>query len=427
MDVRDRLLVHSTSGAQPGGYLESLNLFRVLACVAVVANHSFIWANMTGNVIGTGFITLLHLSRNSFFFLSGLVFCYSQLSHPRPLRSFWRRRYTQLGVPYLAWTAIYLICTLITVSLSWDEVGGFLRQNLLMGYSQLYAAFVIFQFYFVFPLLLRLLRATRRHGVIMGLSLAVALILGVGIHYPHWIPALGDLCTAIGSIVPFSRDLLTYQEFFVAGALVAFHYDQVQEFVSSHYRQIFLMSGVVGVLTVLWYAIQVDTGTSVLQASDPYQSPVVIWYFAAIAAMFALSQWWEQRSISSDRAGGASPERRARTRYLAALTGGIWLSHNLFLTMLRSVLQTLGLRAVLPWEVTVGILFVGTCTVSVAFMSLILRTPLRWVLGGPVRSEQRAGYQLERPSQPTSRPELLLARNAGGVVEANEDPALLSG
>ena len=132
-----------------------LNVFRVLACAAVVANHSFIWANMSTNVIGTGFITLLHLSRNAFFFLSGLVICYSQISHPRSLRAFWKRRYVQLGVPYLAWTGIYLVFSLIIVSLSWHEVWSFLRQNLLMGYSQLYPAFVIFQFCLVFPLLLK--------------------------------------------------------------------------------------------------------------------------------------------------------------------------------------------------------------------------------------------------------------------------------
>ena len=101
-----RLRLPSDGGAK--GYLEMLDLFRVVACAAVVANHSFIWANMSTNVIGTGFITMLHLSRNAFFFLSGLVICYSQISHPRGVRAFWRRRYVQLGVPYLAWTGIYL-------------------------------------------------------------------------------------------------------------------------------------------------------------------------------------------------------------------------------------------------------------------------------------------------------------------------------
>jgi peptidoglycan/LPS O-acetylase OafA/YrhL len=385
--------------ARSGGYLEMLNLYRVIACLAVVGNHSFIWAGMSTNVIGTGFITMLHLSRNAFFFLSGLVICYSQISHPRALRDFWKRRYVQLGIPYLAWTGIYLVFKLFMVSLSWHEVWSFLRQNLLMGYSQLYPAFVIFQFCLIFPLFLRMLRSTRRHGLIMAVSLAFALVLGFTLHYSWLFPPLTDAWNAISSLVPWSRDLLSYQEFFVAGTLVALHFDEVCAFVSRHYRHIFVLSGAVGGLMVLWYAIQVDIGTSplrtsLLRASDPYQAEAVIWYFAAIAAIFALSLWWQQRKPATS---GETPRRGLTTTAgLAALTGGIWLSHNLFLSSLRAVLGGLGLRASLPWEATVAILFFGTVLISVAFTSFILRTPLKWVLGGPVRSEQRAEYDADR-------------------------------
>jgi surface polysaccharide O-acyltransferase-like enzyme len=144
---------------------------------------------------------------------------------------------------------------------------------------------------------------------------------------------------------------------------------------------------------VLWYAVQVDIGTSLLRASDPYQAEAVIWYFAAIAAIFALSQWWEQRK--PEPAGGIPRLGLTTSAGLAALTAGIWLSHNLFLSSLRAVLGGLGLRASLPWEATVAILFFGTVLISVAFTSFILRTPLKWVLGGPVRSEQRAEYDAD--------------------------------
>jgi peptidoglycan/LPS O-acetylase OafA/YrhL len=382
--------VRAPAGATTSGYLESLNLFRVLACAAVVGNHSFIWLNMSTNVVGTGFITMLHVSRNAFFFLSGLVICYSQITHPRALRAFWKRRYVQLGVPYLAWTAIYLVFALITIALSWGEVWSFLRSNLLEGYSQLYPAFVIFQFCLVFPLLLKLLRSTRHHVTIMGVSMAFALLLGFTLHYPSWVPALTDAWHACSEAVPWSRDLLTYQEFFIAGTLVAFRFDAVSGFVSRHYRQIFMSSALVGALMVLWYVIQVDTGTSLLAASDPYQAEAVIWYCAAIAAIFAFSQWWEQRKMIRR----ASPRSGLMTSAgLAALTGGIWLSHNLVLTTLRAILGATGLRAELPWETSVAILFVGTMVISGAFVALILRTRLRWVLGGPVRAAQRAEYE----------------------------------
>jgi hypothetical protein len=375
------------------GYLEELNLFRVIACATVVGNHTFIWAGMSTNVIGTGFITMLHLSRNAFFFLSGLVICCSQITHPRSSKAFWERRYVQLGVPYLAWTDIYLGFKLFMVSLSWHQVWLFLRQNLLMGYSQLYPVFVIFQFCLVFPLFLRMLRSTRRHSLIMAASLGFSLVFGFSLHYPWLLPPLTDAWNAVGSVVPWSRDLLTYQEFFVAGTLVALHFGEVSDFVSRHYPQIFVFSGAIGGLMVLWYAVQVDIGTSLLRASDPYQAEGVIWYFAAIAAIFALSQWWERKK--PERSGGNSQRGLKMSAGLAALTGGIWLSHNLFLTSLRAVLGGLGLRASLPWEATVAILFFGTVLISVAFSSFILRTPLKWVLGGPVRSEQRTEYEAD--------------------------------
>ena len=36
-----------------------------------------------------------------------------------------------------------------------------------------------------------------------------------------------------------------------------------------------------------------------------------------------------------------------------------------------------------------GMALMRMLVVGVAFVSLIVRTPLRWVLGGPVRAEQR--------------------------------------
>ena len=406
---RSDLLVRSDQvGPRPGErrrpYLETLNLYRVLACAAVVANHAFIWSNMSTNVVGTGFITILHLSRYTFFFLSGLVVVYSQLAHPRALREFWKRRYVQLGVPYLAWTAIYLVFALITVSAAWDEVGRFLRHNILLGYSQLYAASVIFQFYLVAPALLWLLRSTRRHAAIMAASLLFAFFLDYTLLYPSWFPALSGVERTMNSVLPWGRDLLAYQEFFVAGALVAVHFDEVSAFVSRHQWRILGLGAAIGGLTVLWYAVLVHTGTSLVTASNPVQAPAVIWFFAAIAAMFALSQWWEQRRRVPS--GSVPPLGVTTCAGLAALTGGVWFCHNLFLTSLRTLLETIGVWGRLPWEAIVTILFVVTVVVSVAFVSLVLRTPLRWVLGGPVRAEQRAEYaqDLARPGPVALRP-----------------------
>jgi peptidoglycan/LPS O-acetylase OafA/YrhL len=375
------------SGRASRGYLEMFNLYRVIACAAVLSQHSFIWANMSGNFVGTGFITMLHLSRNAFFFLSGLVVCYAQLTHPRSVWSFWKRRYWEIAIPYLAWTGIYLVFSLITVEASWNEVGSFLRHCLPLGYSQLYFVVVLFQFYLIFPLLLRLMRLTRHHGRIMAGSLLFALVFGLLEHYHAQLAPASIVTRELNSAFPLSRDILSYQEFLIAGMLVALHFDEVLDFVGRRYRQILALTGVVGVLEVLWYMVSVWNGDSVERASDIFQPTAAAWCLAAIAGLFTLSWWWEQRPRRT-------PEGRtfASPAALAALTGGVYFGHTLFIQITRSVLDVTGLRTALPWEAVVAILFVGVVTLTGTFTALVLRTPLRWVLGGPVRTEQRSEY-----------------------------------
>jgi hypothetical protein len=83
-DVTHAQLLPVEAGDAPGsvraGYLTMFDLFRVVVCLCVVGQHSFLWTDMSANVIGTAFITVLHYTRSAFFFLSGLVVCYAQIT-----------------------------------------------------------------------------------------------------------------------------------------------------------------------------------------------------------------------------------------------------------------------------------------------------------------------------------------------------------
>src|ERR1700689_3220471 len=101
--------------------------------------------------------------------------------------------------------------------LPWDQFGTVLWYDLRYGFYQLYVVIVLFQFYAVFPLLLWLLRATsgKAHVLIVTLSLAIALFLGVDLHYDPKIGEIGRLIHQIGAGWPWGRNLLSYQMYFI--------------------------------------------------------------------------------------------------------------------------------------------------------------------------------------------------------------------
>ena len=382
----------SPGGSAPVGYLRMLDFFRVAVCACVLGQHSFIWTDMAHNDIGTGFITMLHFTRNAFFFLTGLVVCYAQITRPRSIWGFWTRRYLQIGVPYLAWTVIYVVFTILQPGGEWDQARAYFWSDLRIGYYQLYVIVVMFQFYLVFPFLLKLLQSTstRAHVVITALSVAIALFIGADLHFNPDLGALGHAIHDIGNGWVWSRNLVSYQAYFVVGVIVAFHFQQVLQFVQRWHRQILVASAGVGVTTLVWYLVVIAQGATPASASDVYEPIAVLWSFGSIAGFFALSWRWDQRRTRAAAASGPSRRRRLSITYLAELTGGFYLCHILFINMVRAILYSNLVGGThLAWPLRTAIFYVGTALVGVAFVSLIVRTPLRWVLGGPVRAEQR--------------------------------------
>ena len=194
----------------------------------------------------------------------------------------------------------------------------------------------------------------------------------------------------------------------MAGILVALHFDQVRGFVERWYRQVIAGAVVMGVAATMWYLIAVWTGSTPGRASDLYQPIAFLWFTAAVAALECGTWMWYRRSRTRrDRA-----PRVFSAEFLAGLTGGIFLSHVLFLNLVRSGLGATGLTPHLGWAGMVATTFVLTIGSAALFSALILRTPLRWVLGGPVRAEQRARLNADVPAASPSRPSHLVVETA---------------
>ena len=161
------------------GYISQFDSFRVIACCAVVLQHSLLWNVQAGNTTAWAFVMLLHFSRTAFFFLAAFLLTYSQITRPRSTVGFWRRRYVQLGVPFLAWTLIYWVFSMVTGN-SWDQAWSLLWNDTVYGYYQLYFAVVLLLLYAAFPLVLRVLRASSHHGAHHARQLAVRTVVGGG-------------------------------------------------------------------------------------------------------------------------------------------------------------------------------------------------------------------------------------------------------
>ncbi len=367
-----------------GSYISQFDSYRVIACCAVVLQHSFLWTIAAGNTSAWAFVMLLHFSRTAFFFLAAFLLTYSQINRPRSTLGFWHRRYVQIGVPFLAWTAIYWIFTMVTGG-TWNQAWSLLWNYVVFGYYQLYFVVVLLLLYLVYPALLRALRATSHHGAIMLGSLLFALALAADLHYTSSFGVVGDWTHDIARVWPWGRNPITYQEQFVAGILVALHFDQVRDFIERWYRQVIAGAVLVGVAATLWYLIAVWTGSTPGRASDLYQPIAFLWFTVAVAALECGTWMWYRRR----RRPRVRVPRVFSAEYLAGLTGGIFFCHVIFLNLVRSGLGATGLAPHLGWAGMVGTTFVLTIGSAALFTALILRTPLRWVLGGPVRAEQR--------------------------------------
>jgi len=324
-----RDLVAGGKGPSSGTYLGQFDSFRVIACCAVVLQHSLLWNVAAGNTTAWAFVMLLHFSRTAF-------------------------------------------------------------------------AVVLLQLYLVFPLVLRLVRRSTHHVAIMVVSLLFALLLAADLHYTQYFGVVGDATRSIASVYPWARDPITYQEQFVAGILVALHFDEVRSFVERRWRQVIALGVVMGIVATTWYLVAVWTGSQTGRASDLYQPVAFLWFTAAVAALECGTYVWYRRQCRL----ADHPRRWPRfftAEYLAGLTGGIFFAHVLFLNLLRTWLADVGLAPHLGWAGLVALTFVLTITCSGVCTALLLKTPLRWVLTGPVRSEQRTRLGRDFPAETHTR------------------------
>jgi peptidoglycan/LPS O-acetylase OafA/YrhL len=384
----------------PRRRLDQVDAMRPMKQAGVISTHVVIFfAPAAASVSAGAVLTLLHVSREGFFFISACMLTYTHRSLRRAdLRRFYRRRFISVGLPYLCWTLIYFGYTLPESHYASPAVAlEHLAYLVPTGYYQLYFLLVIMQFYLVFPLVLRMLRRTSQHHVAVIAAAALAQVtLMILMHWQVLPPLLRGVWA--------QREATTYLLYLIGGSIVAFHLDAVHAWLCRHARLVIALTLLAAFgAEAVYYLAQAGVTTVLGSGDDPFQPSVIPFNVGAIACLYlagvALVKPWRSGRL------------RAAVRSGSDNAYGIYLAQMLFI----SALVGLGwgrLDSTLPWPLLCAATVLLVYLACVALTSLMARTPLAVPLTGRPRQPWATLIPRRTAARPAVAPGLPPAERA---------------
>jgi peptidoglycan/LPS O-acetylase OafA/YrhL len=359
-----------------GRHLAALDVVRVLTVALVISVHAV--SSQPGGVgwSNGAVLMVMHVSREVFFLLTAFVLTYAYRGRPWP--AFWRRRFLLVGVPYLVWTAIYVLAAGDPWRFPIAALTG-------TGSYHLYFLLVSMQLYLVFPLLRRLLRATAgRHRALFAAAVA------------YQVTAYALLPRVIAQ--PDAL-LISYLGFVVVGGIAAWHAEALVAWTASHRPTVFWSTAAVIAAGLGWFALQTlvlshgpTTASAVFQPAIVVESVAVAWTFLALGL--------PRRGA----AGGLPPFAGRVFRVGADVSFGVYLGHPLLLqALLAAGLGTLvaGLPRPVITFLTLAVAVPAVYLICAVVTRALRRTPLSLALTGhpavaPVVPVSPGGLRCER-------------------------------
>jgi peptidoglycan/LPS O-acetylase OafA/YrhL len=319
------------------GHLGPVDVVRALTVAGVISVHVVAFTTDPASPMSGAVLALLHVNREVFLLLSAFVLTYAYHGRPRwKLTSFWRRRYWLIVVPYVTWSAIYCVTDggpLTPVS----SLAHRFVVDLLTGtaYYHLYFLLLSMQLYAMFPLLLRLVRSTRRrhHLELLVGSFAAQVALTTVFHY-------GLAPTGLLGWWGRHADalLISYQFYVVAGAVAAAHLEGLGRWAACHRRQLLALVGGGALVGLGSYAMDLGLGgMSPARAAEVFQPAIVLEATVVGLGLYGLGQWvCERRSRRVDQV----------LRTTADASFGVYLAHPLVLQGALTLASATGLLAI---------------------------------------------------------------------------------
>jgi peptidoglycan/LPS O-acetylase OafA/YrhL len=359
-------------------HLYEIDVIRIITFGAVVAVHAIAFTELPSNRLAGGALMVLQFGRELFFALMGFVLVYSAQRRYSGSRAFWRRRFLFVGVPYLAWTALYSIEDRLT------GLHHALLSDLLTGDAEyhLYFLLVTMQLYLAFPLILRFVRRTA--------SRAWAVLAVMGALNVAWLAALHYTTPPTGWAAGLwgrAYELLpTYAVYVLAGCYGAMHVERLVAVVRRSSGLLVRVGVTAAVLALVAYAAQLPSRAP-RDAADVLQPAMLLTCAAAVLLLSVCGVRWAY--------GARRGERLVRQG--SDISFGVYLAHPLVLRLLLAAgLGNDGQRVAAPLATVVA--FVGAAAGAAVLTVVARRTPLSLALTGRSRLPAPAPALIDLPA-----------------------------
>jgi peptidoglycan/LPS O-acetylase OafA/YrhL len=366
-------------------HIREIDLVRALTVLGVISVHTT-WFTTVGRAFWPSLVMdALHYTREVFLFMTTFVLFYTYYDRKIAWGSWWLRRFKLVGIPYVVWSAAYLVY-------GGHLAGGLLPylrtlgMDLLTGVAwfHLYYLLVTLQIYLVFPVLLYVVRRFEgRHALLLAGAFLVEVAIMTLAEYD---PGIGHGAGVLGTLWNYrGQFFFTYEFYLVLGAVAAIHLETLYRVVWTHWRAIVagLLASLAGLVGLFLLAVDTHAMTPYLAAGvlQPFMVPYAL---SVILACYALGVRWSRHF---DRFPRLSP----LIVLAAELSFGVYLFHPMILQELTTY--------VVPWFGSTSRLIVTPLTVAAVYgLTLVAvrliaatpfsvyvigreRIPLQWRLG----------------------------------------------
>lgn len=372
-------------------HLYEIDLMRIIFIGGVLLTHitTIVTNDVKSNANAYLFMNsthlIVHFVRMGFMFITGLVLTLNYYNRKNKWKRFYKRRFSGIFIPYVAWNVILLFFVnwIHGYSFQWKKFILTALEKIQFGNSFfLYYLLVIMQFYLLFPILLWLFKHyQKKQNLILLLSFIFQITILISIKYfvlnintDHWWYLFRD----------FGKDVIVYQFYFIAGMYISTHYQKVIKFFIKKQKIIGLGTLFLALATIpLFFFDRNFLGLSLHNSHLPHQPFLFFYFLFMIALIFCLGLKYAYL-----RKHGLSKRTDQLILLFSRLSFGIFLSQTIPVRILGKIINIFGLN---PWvEIILIPIFLAIVVVFSGLLTwMLIKIPPFGILVGKINFFQK--------------------------------------